>query len=430
VATGPRAHLFYTGQVGNANFKNFDLKAEVRTAPGACSGLYFHTQFQSHGPLKTGLKVQINNTGLGDGDLRKTGSLYSIRNIYKAMVKDDEWFQLRVQVRDKQVQVWVNGSMIVDYIEPDTPADPSAPTLGRGTFALECCGGQPKVSFRNLAVKPLPEDLRTPADQQPQVDDVYRQLLQLNLQGYPVVDHHTHLKGGLNLEQALANSRRLGVMYGMAVNGGLKFPIAEDAGLNDYLASMKGQTCFVGLQGEGREWVTLFSRETIARFDYIFTDCMTFTDDRGVRRRLWIPEEMGDLSNPEQFMEILVSRIVGILNHEPIDIHANPTFLPEPIARDYDRLWTPERMQRVIDAAKANDVAIEINNRYRLPSAAFIQRAKNAGVKFSFGTNNGDPNLGRIEYALAMVKQCGLTRQDIFIPKPDGQKAAQRRKAV
>jgi len=430
VAAGPRSCLFYSGPVGNANFKNFDLTAEVRTSPGACSGLHFHTQFQSHGPLKTGLKVQINNTGLGgDHDIRKTGSLYSIRNIYKPMVKDDEWFQLRVQVRDKQAQVWVNGTMIVDYIEPDTPPDAATPALGHGTFALECCGGQPKVSFRNLAVKPLPDDLRTPADLQPQVDDVYRQLLQLNEQGYPVVDHHTHLKGGLTLEQALANSRRLGIMYGIAVNGGLKFPITNDAGVKDFLATMQGQPCFVGLQGEGREWVTLFSRETIAKFDYIFTDCMTFTDDSGFRRRLWIPEEMGDLSNPEQFMDMLVNRIVGILNHEPIDIHANPTFLPDPIAHDYDRLWTPERMQKVIDAAKANDVAIEINNRYRLPSPAFIQRAKNSGVKFSFGTNNGDANLGRDEYSVAMVKQCGLTPQDLFLPKPDGKKAAQRHKA-
>ena len=193
---------------------------------------------------------------------------------------------------------------------------------------------------------------------------------------------------------------------------------------------MKGQPAFIGLQGEGREWVTLFSREVIAKFDYIFTDCMTFSDDRGKRMRLWIPEEVGEIPDPEQFMEMLVSRIVGILNHEPIDIHANPTFLPPALAPDYDRLWTPERMQRVIEAAKANDVAIEINNRYRIPSAAFIQRAKNAGVKFSFGTNNGDPNLGRIEYALAMVKQCGLTWQDIFVPKPDGQKAAQRKRVA
>jgi hypothetical protein len=337
---------------------------------------------------------------------------------------------VRARVRDKQVQVWLNGTLVVDYLEPDQPANSSVPTLGRGAFALECCGPESSVCFRNLVVKPLPDDLRTPPEQLPRVDDIYCQLLQMNQAGFPVVDYHTHLKGGLTLEQALANSRRLGITYGIAVNGGLKFPITNDAGVLEFLASMKGQPCFVGLQGEGREWVTLFSREAIAKFDYIFTDCMTFTDDNGLRRRLWIPEERGDLSNPEQFMDMLVSRIVGILNHEPIDIHANPTFLPEPLAPDYDRLWTPERMQRVIAAAKANDVAIEINNRYRIPSAAFIQRAKDAGVKFSFGTNNGDPNLGRIEYALAMVKKCGLTWQDIFIPKPDGQKAAQRRKAA
>jgi hypothetical protein len=29
-----------------------------------------------------------------------------------------------------------------------------------------------------------------------------------------------------------------------------------------------------------------------------------------------------------------------------------------------------------------------------------------------------------------MVKECGLTPQDIFIPKPEGEKAAQRRKAT
>jgi len=433
VAAGPRAHLFYTGSAGNANFKNFDLRAEVLTRPGACSGIHFHTQVQSQGTLKTGFKVQINNAYAGEGDerdRRKTGSLYGIRNIYKALVKDDEWFEVHVQVRDKQVQVWLNGTPIVDYIEPAQPASSTAPTLGHGVFALECCGEVPKVFFRNLVVKPLSDDLRTPPEQLPQVDDVYRQLLQMNQDGYPVVDYHTHLKGGLTLEQALANSRRLGIMYGIAVNGGLKFPITTDAGVLEFLASMKGTPAFIGLQGEGREWVTLFSREAIAKFDYIFTDCMTFSDDRGVRRRMWIPEEVGEIPDPEQFMEMFVSRIVGILNHEPIDIHANPTFLPEVIAHDYDRLWTPERMQRVIDAAKANDVAIEINNRYRIPSAAFIQRAKNAGVKFSFGTNNGDPNLGRMEYALAMVKQCGLTWQDIFIPKPDGQKAAQRRKAA
>jgi histidinol phosphatase-like PHP family hydrolase len=148
---------------------------------------------------------------------------------------------------------------------------------------------------------------------------------------------------------------------------------------------------------------------------------MTFRDDNGRRLRLWIPEETGNIPDPQAFMEMLVKRIEGIM-HEPIDIYANPTFLPQQIAADYDALWTPERMKRVIDAAIENDVAIEINNRYKIPSSTFIKAAKAAGAKFSFGTNNADATLGRDEYAIQMVRECGIKSGDIFLPKPADQK--------
>ncbi len=43
------------------------------------------------------------------------------------------------------------------------------------------------------------------------------------------------------------------------------------------------------MQAEGREWLDLFSDESRERFDYAFTDAMTWTNNRGVRQRLWIP---------------------------------------------------------------------------------------------------------------------------------------------
>ncbi len=249
----------------------------------------------------------------------------------------------------------------------------------------------------------------------------------LGAENYPVVDYHVHLKGGLTLDQALANSRRLGIFYGIAINCGLNFPVHDDASVHDYLDTMKGQPCYVALQGEGREWMTLTSPESVARFDYCFTDAMTFRDSTGFRRRLFVKEEMGDLSDPEAFMEMYVSRIEGVM-HEPIDIYANPTYLPEPIRPQYDALWTPARIKRVIDAAIENGVAIEINNRYKIPSPAFLKAAKAAGAKFSFGTNNAEAELGRLEYPIQMVKECGLQWQDIFVPKPDGQKPIQVKK--
>ncbi len=153
---------------------------------------------------------------------------------------------------------------------------------------------------------------------------------------------------------------------------------------------------------------------------------MTFTDRNGRRMRLWIPDEV-EVGDKQEFMEMLVERIVGIMDDEPIDIYVNPTFLPASIAAEYDALWTPERMKRVIDAAARNGVAIEINNRYRLPGVAFIRMAKQAGVKFTIGTNNADRDLGRIEYGLQMIRECGLTWQNMWMPKPDGRKPIQAR---
>jgi len=159
----------------------------------------------------------------------------------------------------------------------------------------------------------------------------------------------------------------------------------------------------------------------------VFTDAMTFTDDHGKRMRLWIDDEVGTIGDKQAFMETYVDRIVGVMR-EPIDIYANPTFLPRQIASEYETLWTAERRHKVIAAAIDNNVAIEINNRYKISSASFIKEAKAAGAKFSFGTNNADANLGRLEYPIQMVRECGLVWQDIFVPRPDGQKRIQTSK--
>ena len=430
VAHGNRTHLFYVGPVHHADFKNFEFSADVMTRPGANSGIYFHTAYQPSGWPAAGFEVQVANTAGGANgysERKKTGSLYGVRNVYKQLVKDNEWFRMNILVRGKQVQIRVNNMLVVDYIEPAQPfrADLNFQrVINHGTFALQGHDPGSTTHFKDIRVRPLPDDIAQISNEQPEVDELYRDIIRLSTENYPVVDYHVHLKGGLTIEQALANSRRLGINYGIAINCGLGFPVHSDDSVREYLASMKGQPCYVALQGEGREWMTFASRESIARFDYVFTDAMTFTDDNGRRLRIWLPEETGIIPDKQAFMEMYVKRIVGVM-HEPIDIYANPTFLPQQIAAEYDALWTPERMQKVIDAAIKNDVAIEINNRYKIPSAAFIKAAKAAGAKFSFGTNNVDANLGRLEYPIQMIKECGLVWQDIFVPKPDGQKAIQ-----
>lgn len=243
-----------------------------------------------------------------------------------------------------------------------------------------------------------------------------QRISELKAAGYNIVDYHAHLKGGLTMEELLDHSKKTGIRYGVAFNAGIGFPITDDTSLMENYQKYKDYPVYMAMQAEGREWVNMFSKESISTFDYVFTDAMTWTDRKGRRMRLWMPEEVF-VDDKDDFMEQLVAKIVEVMEKEPIDIYVNSTFLPDVLQADYDALWTEERMDKVIHAAAKNNIAIEINARYKIPSATFIKRAKKAGVKFSMGTNNADRELGTLDYAIEMIAECGLKPGDFFEPQ-------------
>jgi hypothetical protein len=233
---------------------------------------------------------------------------------------------------------------------------------------------------------------------------------------FPLTDLHVHIKGKLTVEDLAKKSKVENIQYGIAVNCGLGFPVHSDSQIDSVLQVFKGYPQFyIAMQAEGREWVNIFSKESRDKFDYVFTDAMTFTDEKGRRNRIWIKDETW-IDDEEQFMEYLVKTLVTILETEPINIYVNSTYLPAQMADRYSHFWTHERMDKVITAARQNNIAIEINNRFRIPSADFIKRAKAAGVKFTIGTNNADENFSGAFYARQMIKECGLTKDDFYIP--------------
>jgi histidinol phosphatase-like PHP family hydrolase len=142
---------------------------------------------------------------------------------------------------------------------------------------------------------------------------------------------------------------------------------------------------------------------------------MTFTDAKGRRNRIWIKEETW-IDDEQEFMDYLVNTIVKIISTEPINMYVNSTYLPAQMADRYDFFWTDERMDKVIKAAKDHNVAVEINNRFKIPSEKFIVKAKKAGVKFTVGTNNMDANFSGAEYAIEMIKKCNLKESDFYLP--------------
>ena len=403
-----RSALYYNGKIHEARFKNFELIAEVKTEPDAVAAFWIHSGNAS------GYQVLINNTPAGE-ERRKTGSLGCVRNIYKSMAADNEWFKLHIKVAGKQITVAVNDIMVVDYVEPDNPYRTEENTgmrLSQGTFAISNYTNR-NVKIQNIHVKPLPDN------EQPErtdaVDEQQDDIIRLQQANFPVIDFHVHLKGW-NQHQAMVHSRKAGIFYGIAPNCGIGFPITSDDDVFTYLDTTKNLSCFKAMQGEGREWTTTFSVNAREQFDYVFTDALTFTDHKGRRTRLWMPNEVWIDVSHERYMDIIVDRIVKVLKEEPINIYVNPTFLPEPMKQNYDALWTDTRINKVIEALVTRQIALEINNRYRIPNEKIIRAAKEAGVRFALGTNNENQEIGKLEYCIDMMKKCGITERDMFFP--------------
>jgi hypothetical protein len=117
--SGPGAHLFYEG-----DFKNFEFETEVKTNEHSISGIFIHTEFQNEGWPKKGYEILVNNSYHGsdkNNELRKTGSLYNIRNLYYPVAKDNEWFKMRIKVIENWIQIFVNDVKVNEYIEPKDP---------------------------------------------------------------------------------------------------------------------------------------------------------------------------------------------------------------------------------------------------------------------------------------------------------------------
>ena len=117
ITAGDRSHLFYSGEISDHNFKNFELRMEVLTKPGSNSGIYFHTEYQEEGWPEKGYEYKVINSNRKKEpgeyiERKKTGSIYGVRNTWKSPAKDNEWFKYRILVQGKTIQTFINDSLI------------------------------------------------------------------------------------------------------------------------------------------------------------------------------------------------------------------------------------------------------------------------------------------------------------------------------
>jgi Domain of Unknown Function (DUF1080) len=156
VTHGPRSHCFYVGEFHNHTFKDFELKVDVMTMPGANGGVYIDTEFQERGFPGKGFEVQVNNTYKTDP--RKTASLYEVKDNGAEVAKDNVWFTEYVIQKGDHITVKVGNKTIVEWTQPPDWAgtkDFPERKIGPGTIALQAHDPGSIVYYKNIRIKPL-----------------------------------------------------------------------------------------------------------------------------------------------------------------------------------------------------------------------------------------------------------------------------------
>jgi hypothetical protein len=155
ISNDQESFIFYNGKKNQ--FQNFELSCDVQTQPGGVAEILFDTEKPAGNEIPKGYAIRIKNTyeGPNSGEgLKLTGSIDRIRNVYFPMVKDDQWFKLKIVVENKTIRVLIDTVQVQEYTEPASPWRPEDlknRLLSEGTVGIHSMKG--KVSFRNLALE-------------------------------------------------------------------------------------------------------------------------------------------------------------------------------------------------------------------------------------------------------------------------------------
>lgn len=249
--------------------------------------------------------------------------------------------------------------------------------------------------------------------------------------GFPLADFHVHLNPSFSLADAVALSAKTHVKFGILEHAGIKenrYPaiLTNDRELEQWIAKLDGQPVYKGVQAEWIDWMGCFSKRALGQLDYILSDAMTIPGPGGRRDKMWQPGY--DPGAAGDFMDRYVRWNVEVIEKEPLDIFSHPTWLPAPLDQRYDELWTEERMKPIIQALRRTDTAVEIDSAFRIPGVAFLRMAKDARLKFSFGSNSGSGPARAIDFCVERAKQLNLQAADMFVPVRGNRKPFARRK--
>lgn len=237
--------------------------------------------------------------------------------------------------------------------------------------------------------------------------------------------HTTMSDGDLPLARVAALARERGVQIGIADHVSTRNTerfVANEAAVRRYQDALEGAPV---LRSAEFCWCdTLWKElpaEVMERFDYRIGSNHGFWLPDGTMASPWwqrLPSPWD--REPGRLMDLMVANLCDMVRVMPVQIAAHSTLTPPALLAldDVDAWWTPEREDRYVEAVVESGVALEVSNRYRLPHDRLLRKAREAGARFSLGSDgHTEQQVGRLEWAVETARRVGITDADLFVPE-------------
>jgi len=227
-----------------------------------------------------------------------------------------------------------------------------------------------------------------------------------------IADLHTHTvfsDGRLKPEEVLRIAEGKGYRLGLADHCGPgNFQLDSKDRFEEYLSAIQDLPVYWAVELDlGREIPV--PREDLKRCHYLIGGIhsvgqVDFFDPKIIE---------GDLG-------LLLEGMLEVIERQSrkysFNILAHPGLLPCNFREQKDAITNEWRLKLVELALKCN-LAIELSSRWQVPDLKLAKMAKEAGLKFSLGSDgHGADRMCRLEYSLMMAEKLGLTDRDLFWP--------------
>jgi len=117
------------------------------------------------------------------------------------------------------------------------------------------------------------------------------------------------------------------------------------------------------------------------------------------------------------YLAYIIQMMEKAFTTQRVDILGHATVLP-PCDELHGTRFLRQWEDMVISLCATNGIALEISGLWRAPNMEMIVRAKEAGVKFSMGSDcHRHLQIGVLDYVEQAIDEAGLSEEDFFVPR-------------